>query len=276
MKPMQSKLEEITLSDDFTVYCSDPKLTKKTFSQVNDYFKHGITFKEGDVIFDVGANIGLFSLWIHHHLQGRVSIYAFEPAPETFRILNVNSQLFSKNGNDIKAYNTAILDREDNVCFTYYPKAPTLSSESAYDNDDKKMFLELVTSNLTNDSFIKRVLCHLPSSVRNMIVMREINKLLKPSVIQCKSKTISQILTEENIQRIDLLKVDVEKSEDKVISGIVDNDWGKILSTVIEVHDYDNRVDAIISLLKSNEFNVTVEQEEGLRGTNIYTIFATR
>ena len=32
------------------------------------YFRHGISLSEGDVVFDVGANIGLFSLFVQENL----------------------------------------------------------------------------------------------------------------------------------------------------------------------------------------------------------------
>ncbi len=36
-------------------------------------------FHPGDVMYDVGANIGLFSLFAARHLQGQCKVYAFEP-----------------------------------------------------------------------------------------------------------------------------------------------------------------------------------------------------
>ena len=36
-------------------------------------------FREGDVLYDVGANIGLYSLFAAKHLKGDCKVYAFEP-----------------------------------------------------------------------------------------------------------------------------------------------------------------------------------------------------
>lgn len=43
--------------------------------------------KEGDVLYDIGANVGAYSLIASKHLSGRVSIFAFEPGFMTFQEL---------------------------------------------------------------------------------------------------------------------------------------------------------------------------------------------
>lgn len=47
-------------------------------------------FQRGDVIFDVGANVGLYSLYAARHLYGECRIYAFEPEAMNFAKLNEN------------------------------------------------------------------------------------------------------------------------------------------------------------------------------------------
>jgi hypothetical protein len=47
--------------------------------------------------------------------------------------------------------------------------------------------------------------------------------------------------------------VDVENSEHLVLEGISDNDWKKIDSLVIEVHDVDDRLNKISELLKKKD-----------------------
>ena len=49
------------------------------------YLRNGIELRDGDVVFDVGANIGLFSLFVGEILQD-ATIYAFEPVPDIFEI----------------------------------------------------------------------------------------------------------------------------------------------------------------------------------------------
>ena len=49
--------------------------------------------KEGDVVYDIGANVGAYSLLIAKHLNGRGRVYAFEPSFSTFAQLCGNVAL---------------------------------------------------------------------------------------------------------------------------------------------------------------------------------------
>jgi len=49
--------------------------------------------RPGAVVVDVGANVGIYTLYAARLLQGRGKIYSFEPAPETFRLLHENVQV---------------------------------------------------------------------------------------------------------------------------------------------------------------------------------------
>ncbi len=49
--------------------------------------------KEGDVVYDIGANVGAYSLLIAKHLNGRGKVYAFEPSFSTFAQLCSNVAL---------------------------------------------------------------------------------------------------------------------------------------------------------------------------------------
>ena len=50
-------------------------------------------FKTGDVIYDIGANIGQYSLYPAKLLKGDCKVYAFEPEALNFAKLNYNIKL---------------------------------------------------------------------------------------------------------------------------------------------------------------------------------------
>ena len=56
--------------------------------------------------------------------------------------------------------------------------------------------------------------------------------------------TVSQLLIQYNITRLQLLKIDVERAELEVLRGIALNDWPKIQQMVLEVHDIEERLEA--------------------------------
>lgn len=49
--------------------------------------------KPGDVVFDIGANVGVYSFVIDRHSRGRAKVYAFEPGVATFLQLTRNIAL---------------------------------------------------------------------------------------------------------------------------------------------------------------------------------------
>lgn len=63
----------------------------------------------------------------------------------------------------------------------------------------------------------------------------------------------TQVLRSENVgPRIDILKVDVEGAEIDVVRGISRDDWAKVQTAVIEVHDIDDNLDQLRSILMKN------------------------
>lgn len=50
-------------------------------------------FRTGDVMYDIGANIGLYSLFAAKHLKSQCKVYAFEPEALNFASLNTNIYL---------------------------------------------------------------------------------------------------------------------------------------------------------------------------------------
>jgi 31-O-methyltransferase len=54
------------------------------------YLRQGVELRAGDVVFDVGANIGMFTLFAHRECP--VTVHAFEPAPVPYAALRANAE----------------------------------------------------------------------------------------------------------------------------------------------------------------------------------------
>ena len=54
------------------------------------------------------------------------------------------------------------------------------------------------------------------------------NKLLKSDKQRCAMTTVSALMAEHKLERIDLLKIDVEGAELDVLRGICPGDWPRI------------------------------------------------
>ncbi|MGH8017690.1 MAG: phosphopantetheine-binding protein, partial [Opitutaceae bacterium] len=93
--------------------------------------------------------------------------------------------------------------------------------------------------------------------------------------VSAELRTLSSVIAEENIARIDLLKINAEKSELEILRGLQPDDWLKIQQMVIEVDQEASRA-SVVSLLEENGYEVCVEQDPLLRQTELRYVYAVR
>ena len=230
------------------------------------YLKHGIQIHDGDCIFDVGANIGLFTLFVHQKLRN-ATVHAFEPAPHTFEILRTNATLY---GDRVHLHHCGVADRNTEATFTFYPGSSVFSSFHADAGEDTRAIRAVVLNSLENADAKNGAL--LEAFADEFLADR-----LASQEFTTQLRTISSVVSENNVDRIDLLKIDAEKSELAVLRGIDDRVWPIIKQIVIEVHDREGPVLAeVMSLLREHGFESEVEEEDALRGSGLYNIYATR
>ena len=96
-------------------------------------------------------------------------------------------------------------------------------------------------------------------------------------MIPCILEPLSKYIRDYDVQRIDFLKIDAEKSELDVLLGIEEDDWSKVQQIFIEVHNRDNRVAEIVDMLKRYDFSTIVtEQDDFFADTEIWALYAKR
>ena len=88
--------------------------------------------------------------------------------------------------------------------------------------------------------------------------------------------TLSNLIEREDLQRIDVLKIGVEKSEADVLNGIREEHWPLIRQIVVEVHDVNGRLKQIEDLLRAHGFSHTLSREALLQGTSRCSLYAWR
>ena len=227
------------------------------------YLRHGITLPEGSCIFDIGANIGIFSLFANNVCRDAV-IYSFEPVPPLYEILALNTSLY---GTNFKIFNNGISSAAGESAFTYYPHASILSGRFTDDAGEKE----------TAGAFIHR---ELEAAGNERPTEEQTGELpeerLSDVRFDCVMKTVSQVMRENGVERIDLLKVDVKKAELDVLEGIEAADWPKIRQLVIEVHDSGDRLNRIVDLLERHEYKIVVEQGSKPEETGLYNLYAVQ
>ena len=72
-------MKKIKLTDGTPLYCLRSTEAIVLDDHIKGYFNHGISLKEGDVIFDIGANIGVFGVRASQ-TYNNIEIHSFEPA----------------------------------------------------------------------------------------------------------------------------------------------------------------------------------------------------
>ncbi|HEY8022863.1 MAG TPA: FkbM family methyltransferase [Thermoanaerobaculia bacterium] len=228
------------------------------------YLRHGIELADGASVFDVGANIGLFTVFVAHRVRG-ARILAFEPAPPLFSILAENA-LWCEG--EVLLFDCGLGERAGEAELTFYPQTSGMSSFHADAGEERAALRTL---------FHNQAAAGLPGMAEVLRSEEELlDQRLRSRTYTRPIRTLSSVVEELGVERIDLLKIDVEKSEAQVLAGIAERDWPRIRQIVAEVHDLGDRLASIAADLRARGFAVIVEQEELYRGSDRHNLYARR
>ncbi len=233
-------------------------LYQEIFEQ-RTYLKHGIQIPDHGCVIDVGASIGLFSL-LASQAAAATRVLAFEPVPQTFGALQLNAEIHGK----VQVFNFGLSDVARQAEMTHYPHLTLMSTLHANPEEEKAVVR----------SFIEQSAGKTASETQALDELLE-NRLASETVT-VSLRRLSDVLREQAIDRVDLLKIDAQKSEHQVLAGIDDSDWPKVHQIVMEVHDLAGRLAEIVELLESRGFEVVVEQEKALADSALYDVYARR
>ena len=273
--------ERYRLPNNLAIIQLNPNETDHLYREVFErdaYSKHGITINSGACVFDVGANIGLFSLFAHRAAEG-VKVFAFEPNPVIFDALKLNIDLY---GVDAVLLQCGLSDQAQTANYTFYPKFSQLSGLYPDAHEDK----EVVRSFIRNREQKKARALGAGASAGATSIDPQMGELIEDLLddrfesrnFDVSLRTFSEIVAAGKVDRIDLLKINVEKAELDVLAGIAESDWPKIRQVVLELHNIENRLEYVTKLLTDRGFMVAAEQDWSLEEssrTNYY-LYATR
>lgn len=218
------------------------------------YLQHGIEVRPGDVVFDVGANVGVSAAFFAAGCGA--TVHSFEPVGPTFEILRATTRSLP----GCHTHNVGLSSRRRTAEITYYPRADAMSGLYADPDLDAEFTRQ----------------CYLNSGVDEAEADRRLAGLYEPVRLSCELRTLSEVKAELGIDVIDLLKIDVERSELEVLDGIDAGDWPRIRQVVVEVHDEDGRLAAVEEALATAGFELVREQEPAMVGTELYLLYGTR
>lgn len=220
------------------------------------YLKHGVTLREGDCILDVGANTGLFVLYLNTILT-RARVYAFEPIPAIHAVLARNQRDHDHLG--AEAFNVGLSDRSGRADFVYYPRFSEAST--LFPDPSPRMARAardwIISQIPTLPAPLAYLLARLPGWLKHALaeVIRRYHMVGRR--VSCELWTLSQFLRERRVERVDLLKIDAERSELPILAGLDEADWPRVRQLVIEVHDGTEATRDLLALLRGRGFRAT-------------------
>jgi FkbM family methyltransferase len=253
-------MNKMRLPNKEEIYCINPAEALLLYEDIyrdRSYLREGITIRDGDCIFDVGANIGLFTLFAKQQ-AARLQLYVFEPIPPIFEVLSANVRLHNVEAQLFQCALSTKVSREE---FAFYERNSAMSGKY-WDPAQEKQVARSILLNKHPD------------------LMDHVDDLLdagfEPIIFECPLRRLSDVIVERNIPNINLLKIDVEKSEMDVIGGIEEAHWPIIQQIVLEVHDIDERVRTVKQFLEFHGFRTSILQNGFFRGTGLYDVYASR
>ncbi len=266
------------LSNGLSVYGASRAEARRDDYLVGEYFHSELALGPGATVFDIGANIGLFSLELLRRYGTGVRIFACEPAPRSFAFLERNvHELFPDASVSCRC--CAVGEQAGRTTLYFRPRVSQMSSLQRGRIDDSQELIDAILKEppagfQRSSSRVRKWL-----RPRASMLLKAISWWMGREVVEipCEMTTVSDIIEQSGVERVDLLKVDVEGAELAVLRGIKAEDWQKIGALVAEVHDRDGRVETIRGMLESAGFaQISFSQEWPFEGTNIYMLEAIR
>ena len=190
--------------------------------------------EQGDIVVDVGANVGVFTLKASKTIGQHGKIIAFEPQSRNYEWLCRNLRI---NGcSNVLPINAAISDR-----------------------------------NVTSDFYVKEV------PLQNTLLPETTLTIETHTIdtVKVKVRTLSSVLDEVGVNKIDFLKVDAEGVELEVLKGAVDLLRGKkIRKLSVATYHSKDQTNIISCFLRNFGYQLSVFQNEGLANFPLQHLYA--
>ena len=143
--------------------------------------------KPGMIVFDVGANIGEWTLTMANGVGAKGRVYSFEPTPFLFDALN----------------KTVVANQFNQVIVSPYALSDTSKTMDFYIQHDENELLDARLSRLDS-----------PADFKEWITDGK-----KAKKIQVKTITLDEFAIKEKLERLDFIKIDAEGYESVIVEG---------------------------------------------------------
>jgi FkbM family methyltransferase len=202
------------------------------------YLRGGVSLEPGDTVVDVGAHVGLASLFFHRCMRD-LQFIDIEPSPPTFGSLTRN---LASNGVRATPLNMGVADREEVREFHFYPSATGMSGQYTDPDHDRA----LTAGHLESQGMSREDIDELLTDRYRRVPFR------------CHVRPLHSLLDDLGVREVGLLKIDAERSELEIVEAIPRHRWKTIRQVTAEVHDEPGRVARVQEILSEAGFTVDV------------------
>jgi FkbM family methyltransferase len=201
----------------------------------NIFFRHVYTpaplsIGEHDVIVDIGAHIGVFTVFaasITHK-----TVYAFEPSPNNFASLEQNVQ--ASHLTNVIAQHCAVSDTIGSTQLLLHHNTSLGNTLSGHFSPEKLESYKNLDGTLPFDPPVVGSMHH-------------------AQLVQVPTTTLQEIMDRYHIEQIDFLKMDCEGSEGPILHSLPPNYLRRVRQIAMEFHDH-------LSSLHHEDIQLLLEQ----------------
>ncbi len=248
------------------------------------YTRHGVVLADGMCVVDLGANLGLFSLWCTTQARD-LDIVACEPVPPLARLAEQNTR--QAPSGQVRVLACGIGADAGRQTVRFYPRATACSSVYGDATEaqmptlyaDVDLPLEALWSIHKGAWLLGRLSGPAYPWVRRQVIRRVLSHALATHHDHdCDFVPLSQVLDEQQLERVDLLKVDVQGSESSVFDGLRDDQWPRIQSIAMEVNRFLGPPEAedLQERLEARGFRVTRDDSDEVAAPGSHFLYAVR
>jgi len=267
-------MQSATLPDGRSVFCVNAYEVDFSVHEIfsEDLGAHGLHLPPAGTFLDVGANIGLFSIYLRDRCP-KARIVAFEPMPAVFAALERNLAAMDPPGQAVPVGLGAEAGWAE---FDYFPGVAALSTQNRDVGRTLSAGLRRLLGGQQAGGEVRDILDK-TGATRAAADETFLDDLFRPETVRARIDTLSAQMAALGVAMVDLLKIDTEGAEREVLAGLDDSDWPKIRQLLVEVHLGAEATEAMATDLGNRGFRTSIgEHPLSQGGAAVFHIYAAR
>jgi natural product biosynthesis luciferase-like monooxygenase protein/FkbM family methyltransferase len=257
--------ETVVIDDRYRVHGQEHEL-RALYDELfthNEYGRAIAALPSEPVVLDVGANIGMFAVLVHAY-DPSARLVCVEPVPDTASRLR---RTLGENGIAADVLECGVWETAGELSITAFPEAPGFSSAIHSAEQNVARALDVARAVVDPDAWST-----LEDQVREVALQR-----FDGHEIRCEACSLDELVLTCGHAQIDLLKLDIEGAELRVIESAGDETLRRIDQIVVEAEEQAD-AENIASHLSAHGFEVETRRATmpSLRVAGVWIVDAFR